>query len=256
MRGIMRINARQSGSTLVACSLVLLGVALLSSATLRSVEDGTGVSLNAIDRRLAEQAAEAALHDAAMTLTMSPEQFAAAMALGPHRFGDITGERYPHGGQFQACAPPDYVLELLTQPELTNQASDGGMAPAVYRVTAHGKGRSELTTVTLQADFALHRCTAGSDASPSGVQQLMQVAEQDALQSKSAQNNIVQSTAQSTARSTTQTAAQSTAQDSGLNPAQSTTPGPVQESSPPTEAKPTPCLPGVRRLAWRLLPAS
>ena len=203
-----------------------------------------GVSLNAIDRRLAEQAAEAALHDAAMTLTMSPEQFAVATALGPHRFGDITGERYPHGGQFQACAPPDYVLELLTQADLSNHASDGGTAPAIYRVTAHGKGRSESTTVMLQADFALHRCTTGSDASPSGVEDVVQSAEQDTVHNNSAQNNTVQSTAQSTA------------QDAGQNPAQKTTPGPVQESSPPTEAKPAPCVPGVRRLAWRLLPAS
>lgn len=239
MRRIMRMTARQSGSTLVACSLVLLGVALLSSATLRSVEDGTGASLNAIDRLLAEQSAEAALHDAAMTLTMSPEQFAAATALGPHRYGDITGERYPHGGKFQACAPPDYVLELLTQPELINHTSDGGMAPAIYRVTAHGIGRSESTTVTLQAEFALHRCTTGSDASPSGVQEVVQDAEQDAAQSNTAQST-----------------AQSAAQEAGLNPAQNTTPGPVQESSSPTEAKPAPCVPGVRRLAWRLLPAS
>ncbi len=207
-----------------------------------------GVSLNAIDRLLAERAAEAALHDAAMTLTMSPDQLSVGAALGAHPFGDITGERYPHGGPFQACAPPDYAIELLTQPDLTNHAPDVSTAPAVYRVTAHGKGRSESTTVTLQADFVLHRCTTGGDASPSGVQDVVQGGEQDTVQNNSAQNNTVQTTAQS--------AAQSTAQGAGQKPTQNTTPGPVKESSPPTEAKPAPCVPGVRRLAWRLLPAS
>lgn len=231
----LRSAAIQSGSTLFACSLVMLGVALLTSASLRSLEDGISLTHNAIDRRLAQRAAEAALHDAAMTLAMVPDQLTIGQALGAHPIGDITGAYFPFGGYLQPGELPAYVLEELPQPDIVNHAQAGNPPPNIYRVTAHGKGRNDLTTIILQADFALQLCKTGTVVIQNPAQEAEQKAEQSAARN-TGKNDHGQSAQQDAGRNTEQ----NIGQDIGRDP----------------QAKPAKCVPGVRRLAWRLLHAT
>ena len=225
----------QSGMTLVACSLVMLGVALLTSASLRSLEDGISLTYNAVDRRVAQQSADAALHDAAMMLAMRPDQPSIAQAQGAHRIGEITGAAFSYGGYLQPYELPDYVIEVLPQPGIVNPGQAVSSAPDIYRVTARGKGRSHLTTVILQADFALQLCNKGTDAQQNPAQEAEQKTEQrteHGAQRSTEQNNRGQSAEQGTLRSAEP--------DTGQG----------------TEAHRVKCVPGVRQLAWRLLQAS
>lgn len=163
----------ESGSTLVACSLVMFGVALLTSAALRSLEDRISLTHNAVDRRLAQQAAEAALHDAALTLAMIPDRLTLAEVQGTHRIGEMTGDTYVYGGYLQPCVLPEYVLEVISPSDIN----------PIYRVTAQGKGYSDTTTVVLQADFAVQLCKTDSDASQTPAQEAEQGQESNRGQS-------------------------------------------------------------------------
>jgi len=149
---------RHSGMTLFACSLVLLGVAMLASAALRSLQDDVSLTYSTIDRLLAQHAAEAALRDAAATLPMIPKQLTMVQAQGSHHLGDITGERFAQGGPMQSCALPEYLLEMLPQPPNADPMQTAESSPHRYRVTAKGKGISETTTVILQAEFEAQIC--------------------------------------------------------------------------------------------------
>jgi Tfp pilus assembly protein PilX len=144
--------------TLFACSLVLLGVAMLASAALRSLQDDVSLTYSTIDRLLAQHAAEAALRDAAATLPMIPKQLTMVQAQGSHHLGDITGERFAQGGPMQSCAVPEYLLEMLPQPPNADPMQTAESSPHRYRVTAKGKGISETTTVILQAEFEAQIC--------------------------------------------------------------------------------------------------
>jgi Tfp pilus assembly protein PilX len=144
--------------TLFACSLVLLGVAMLASAALRSLQDDVSLTYSTIDRLLAQHAAEAALRDAAATLPMIPKQLTMVQAQGSHHLGDITGERFAQGGPMQSCALPEYLLEMLPQPPNADPMQTAESSPHRYRVTAKGKGISETTTVILQAEFEAQIC--------------------------------------------------------------------------------------------------
>ncbi len=145
--------------TLFACSLVLLGVAMLASAALRSLQDDVSLTYSTIDRLLAQHAAEAALRDAAATLAMIPKNLTIVQAQGPHHLGDITGERFAQGGPMQSCAVPEYLLEMLPQPSNADPVQPEAPSPHRYRVTATGRGVSETTTVILQAEFETQTCT-------------------------------------------------------------------------------------------------
>ena len=145
--------------TLFACSLVLLGVAMLASAALRSLQDDVSLTYSTIDRVLAQHAAEAALRDAAATLAMIPKNLTIVQAQGSHHLGDITGERFAQGGPMQSCAIPEYVLEMLPQLPNADPIETAESSPHRYRVTAKGKGISETTTVILQAEFETQTCT-------------------------------------------------------------------------------------------------
>jgi len=145
--------------TLFTCSLVLLGVAMLASAALRSLQDDVSLTYSTIDRLLAQHAAEAALRDAAATLKMIPKNLTIVQAQGRHHLGDITGERFAQGGPMQSCAVPEYLLEMLPQPSNADPVQAEAPSPYRYRVTATGRGVSETTTVILQAEFETQTCT-------------------------------------------------------------------------------------------------
>lgn len=215
----------QSGTTLIACSLVMFGVALLTSAAQRSLEDGISLTHNAVDHRLAQRAAEAALHDAAMMLAMTPDPLTVEEAQGAHRIGEMTGERYAYGGYLQPCEPPEYVLEVVPQPTKANLAHAGIESSEIYRVTARGKGHSDSTIVILQADFAVQLCKTDGDALQNPTQDSEQGAEKNT-------EERTEQPEQSAAHTTSQSAA--------------------EETVPKRAA----CVRRVRRLAWRMLQAS
>ena len=145
---------------LLACSLVLLGVALLTTASLRTLQDEISLNYSATDRLLAQQAAEAALHDAGNALRMIPHHVTIAQAQGVHRLGDITGAHFAQGGPVQSCGTPEYVLEMLPQSASTNSTQPEESSPRRYRVTAKGRGLREATLVLLQAEFETQTCAA------------------------------------------------------------------------------------------------
>jgi Tfp pilus assembly protein PilX len=146
----------QSGVTLVICSLLMLGVALLTSASLRSLHEGISLAHGNADRRLAQMAADAALHDAVTTLSMIPDQLSLAQAQGAHALGEFTGASFSHGERMRSEDTPPAVLAATP-------------APDIYRVTAWGTGRHTATTVVLQADFERQACHTAAIAMPAEV---------------------------------------------------------------------------------------
>ena len=154
----LRTPALDKGMTLLACSLVLLGVAMLASASLRSIHDDVSLTYSTIDRLLAQQAAEAALQDAAVTLSMIPKSLTILQAQGSHYLGEITGERFAQGGPMQSCSAPEYFLEILPQASSIDPIQPEVSSPHRYRVTAKGKGLSDATVVVLWAEFEIQPC--------------------------------------------------------------------------------------------------
>jgi len=148
----------QSGMTLLACSMVLFGVALLASASLRSQQDNISLTYSAVDRLIAQQAADSALQDAAMSLSITPPDDATISTQGSHHFGDITGQHFPFGGPAQSCAAPEYLIEPLAHSGNAGAPQDEAV-PYRYRVTATGLGLSRATSVVLQAEFEVQACT-------------------------------------------------------------------------------------------------
>lgn len=222
----LRSRARHKGMTLLACSLVLLGVAMLASASLRSLQDDVSLTYSTIDRLLAQQAAEAALQDAAATLSMIPENLTIVQAQGSHHLGEITGERFAQGGPMQSCSAPEYFLEILPQASGIDPIQAEASFPHRYRVTAKGKGLSEATVVVLRAEFETQTCAVEKIGMAKDVQRDIQNVPQNAPQNAP------------------QTGLQSGVQYS------------MQKEEQASHQLEKECIPQVRRLAWRMLYAS
>ena len=174
----LRTPALDKGMTLLACSLVLLGVAMLASASLRSIQDDVSLTYSTIDRLLAQQAAEAALQDAAVTLSMIPKSLTILQAQGSHYLGEITGERFAQGGPMQSCSAPEYFLEILPQASSIDPIQTEVSSPHRYRVTAKGKGLSDATVVVLRAEFEMQPCAIEKISMAKDVQHSAQKEEQ------------------------------------------------------------------------------
>lgn len=222
----LRARAQHKGMTLLACSLVLLGVAMLASASLRSIQDDVSLTYSTIDRLLAQQAAEAALQDAAATLSMIPENLTIVQAQGSHHLGEITGERFAQGGPMQSCSAPEYFLEILPQASGIDPIQAEASFPHRYRVTAKGKGLSEATVVVLRAEFETQTCDVEKISMAKDVQRDIQNVPQNAPQNAP------------------QTGLQSGVQYS------------MQKEEQASHQLEKECIPQVRRLAWRMLYAS
>lgn len=214
-RYLLRSFPRHSGIALLACSLVLLGVAILASASLRVLQDDVGLTYSAIDRLLAQRAAEAALQDAARAISMTSLDSTIVQVQGSHHLGDITGERFAHGGSLQSCCTPEYFIEALSQPSSTDPVQLGASYLHRYRVNARGKGLSAAITVVLQAEFEAQTCVVPELG--------MEKDEQ-----KNRQNDF-------------QTILQNSTQSS------------LQNDGKITDQPTTKCTPYVRQLAWRVL---
>ena len=222
----LRARAQHKGMTLLACSLVLLGVAMLASASLRSIQDDVSLTYSTIDRLLAQQAAEAALQDAAATLSMIPKNLTIVQAQGSHQLGEITGERFAQGGPMQSCSAPEYFLEILPQASSINPIQAEASSPHRYRVTAKGKGLSEATVVVLRAEFETQTCEVEKIGMVKDPQRDMQNVPQNAPQT-APQNSLQNGVQYSTQKE--------------------------EQASHQLEKE---CIPQVRRLAWRMLYAS
>ncbi len=214
----LRARAQHKGMTLLACSLVLLGVAMLASASLRSIQDDVSLTYSTIDRLLAQQAAEAALQDAAATLSMIPKNLTIVQAQGSHQLGEITGERFAQGGPMQSCSAPEYFLEILPQASSINPTQAEASSPHRYRVTAKGKGLSEATVVVLRAEFETQTCAVEKISMAKDTQRDIQNVPQN-----DPQNGVQYS---------------------------------MQKEEQASDQIDTECIPQVRRLAWRMLYAS
>ena len=222
----LRSRTQHKGMTLLACSLVLLGVAMLASASLRSWQDDVSLSYSTIDRLLAQQAAEAALQDAAATLSMIPENLTIVQAQGSHHLGEITGERFAQGGPMQSCSAPEYFLEILPKASGIDPIQAEASFPHRYRVTAKGKGLSEATVVVLRAEFETQTCDVEKIGMVKDPQRDMQNVPQNAPQT-APQNSLQNGVQYSTQKE--------------------------EQASHQLEKE---CIPQVRRLAWRMLYAS
>ena len=214
----LRARAQHKGMTLLACSLVLLGVAMLASASLRSIQDDVSLTYSTIDRLLAQQAAEAALKDAAATLSMIPKNLTIVQAQGSHQLGEITGERFAQGGPMQSCSAPEYFLEILPQASSINPIQPEASSHHRYRVTATGKGLSEATVVVLRAEFETQTCAVEKISMAKDTQPDIQNVPQNDLK-----NGVQYS---------------------------------MQKEEQASDQIDTECIPQVRRLAWRMLYAS
>jgi Tfp pilus assembly protein PilX len=218
----LRPVAQHTGMALIACSLVLLGVAMLASASLRSLQDDVSLTYSTIDRLLAQHAAEAALQDAAATLSMIPKNLTIVQAQGSHQLGDITGERFAQGGPLQSCSVPEYFLEILNQASSIDPIQPEVLPLHRYRVTAKGKGLSEATVVVLRAEFEMQTCVVEKISTARDAQRDLQNDLKNGLQN----DRLIG----------VQYSAQKEEKISGQLD--------------------TECIPQVRRLAWRMLHAS
>ncbi len=218
----LRPVAQHAGMALIACSLVLLGVAMLASASLRSLQDDVSLTYSTIDRLLAQHAAEAALQDAAATLSMIPKNLTIVQAQGSHQLGDITGERFAQGGPLQSCSVPEYFLEILTQASGIEPIQPEVSSPHRYRVTAKGKGFSEATVVVLRAEFEMQACVVEKISKAKDAQRDLQ----------NELNNDLQNDRQIGVQYS------------------------AQKEEKISDQLDTECIPQVRRLAWRMLHAS
>jgi Tfp pilus assembly protein PilX len=219
---------------LIACSLVLLGVAMLASASLRSLQDDVSLTYSTIDRLLAQHAAEAALQDAAATLSMIPKNLTIVQAQGSHQLGDITGERFAQGGPLQSCSVPEYFLEILTQASSIEPIQSAVSPSHRYRVTAKGKGLSEATVVVLRAEFEMQTCVGEKISIAKDAQRDLQNDRQNGQQND-LQNEL----------------------NNGLqNDRQIGVQYSEQKEEKISDQLDTECIPQVRRLAWRMLHAS
>ena len=230
----LRPAALHSGMTLVACSLLLLGVAVLASASLRSLQDDVSLTYNNIDHLLAQHAAEIALRDAATTLSMIPKDLTIGQALGSHHLGDITGDYFARGGRMQSCAVPEYFLEMISAPASANPTQPDASTSHRYRVTATGKGLSETTLVRLQAEFEVQTCSVEKIDREKNSQT------DDKNDTQNETQNEVQNEMKHEMKNEMKNGMQSNRQND-------------EKISGQLD---TACIPHVRRLAWRMLHAS
>jgi Tfp pilus assembly protein PilX len=152
------------GFTLLPC-IVLTGILLLMSmATLRLGHNFRTLTAGYVDRSIASEAAEAALHDAHQHLKMMDDPRSLLNSDIVYEFGSVTGDSFPSGGRMQSKSPPEYQLEMVSAYQLAG----------IVRITATGTGMLETTRFIAQADYAVQLCP--EDATEPCERQLRQLA--------------------------------------------------------------------------------
>jgi Tfp pilus assembly protein PilX len=140
------------GFTLLPCVVLTSILLVISLATLRLGHDFRMLTAGYVDRLIASEAAEAALHDAHQHLNMMDDPLALMSNDVVYEFGSMTGDSFPSGGRMQSKSPPEYQLEMVS----------AFQHAGIVRITATGIGLFATTRFVAQADYAIQLCPEDS----------------------------------------------------------------------------------------------
>lgn len=136
------------GFTLLPCIVLTSILFMVSMATLRLGHDFRMLTAGYVDRLIASEAAEAALHDAQQHLNMMDDPLSLKSNDVVYEFGSVTGDSFPSGGRMQSKSPPEYQLEMVS----------AFQHAGIVRITATGIGLFATTRFVAQADYAIQLC--------------------------------------------------------------------------------------------------
>jgi len=136
------------GFTLLPCVVLTSILLVISLATLRLGHDFRMLTAGYVDRLIASEAAEAALHDAHQHLNMMDDPLALMSNDVVYEFGSMTGDSFPSGGRMQSKSPPEYQLEMVS----------AFQHAGIVRITATGIGLFATTRFVAQVDYAIQLC--------------------------------------------------------------------------------------------------
>jgi Tfp pilus assembly protein PilX len=136
------------GFTLLPCVVLTSILLVVSMATLRLGHDFRMLTAGYVDRLIASEAAEAALHDAHQHLNMMDDPLALMSNDIVYEFGSVTGDTFPSVGRMQSKSPPEYQLEMVSAYQHAG----------IVRITATGSGMLATTRFVAQADYAIQLC--------------------------------------------------------------------------------------------------
>ena len=137
------------GFTLLPCIVLTSILLLISICTLKLVLNFRALTEGNVDRLIASEAAEAALHDANQHLNIMDDPLSLSSKDVVYEFGSVTGGSFLSGGRMQSKSPPEYQLEVIN----VNQYE------GIVRVTATGIGLFATTQFVAQADYAITLCS-------------------------------------------------------------------------------------------------
>ncbi len=137
------------GFILLPCILLTAILLVISLATLRLGHDFRILAAGYVDRSIASEAAEAALHDANQHLNIMDDPLSLSSKDVVYEFGSVTGGSFLSGGRMQSKSPPEYQLEVIN----VNQYE------GIVRITATGIGLFATTQFVAQADYAITLCS-------------------------------------------------------------------------------------------------
>ena len=157
------------GFILLPCILLTSILLVVSMATLRLGHDFRTLTAGYIDRSIASEAAEAALHDAYQHLKIMDDPLSLLSNDVVYEFGSVTGDSFPSGGRMQSKSPPEYQLEMVSAYQHAG----------IVRITATGIGLFAATRFVAQADYAIQLCP--EDAADPCQRQLLQIAWRERL---------------------------------------------------------------------------
>ena len=136
------------GFILLPCIVLTSILLVVSMATLRLGHDFRTLTAGYVDRLIASEAAEAALHDAHQHLNMMDDPLSLMSNDVVYEFGSVTGDNFPSGGRMQSKSPPEYQFEMVS----------AFRHAGIVRITATGRGLFATTRFVAQADYAIQLC--------------------------------------------------------------------------------------------------
>ena len=136
------------GFTLLPCIVLTSILLVISLTTLRIGHDFRTLTAGNVDRLIACEAAEAALHDAYQHLKIMDDPLSLLSNDVVYEFGSVTGDDFPSGGRMQSKSPPEYQFEMVS----------AFRHAGIVRITATGLGLFATTRFVAQADYAIQLC--------------------------------------------------------------------------------------------------
>ena len=123
------------GFTLLPCIVLTSILLVISLTTLRIGHDFRTLTAGNVDRLIACEAAEAALHDAYQHLKIMDDPLSLLSNDVVYEFGSVTGDNFPSGGRMQSKSPPEYQFEMVS----------AFRHAGIVRITATGLGMFATT---------------------------------------------------------------------------------------------------------------